>query len=71
MFLFCWIQVNPKVVDKLEENGLMFVGRDVDNERMEILELKGKQCSVLLNVYCLIPDQFYAFAFKCSKRYIS
>lgn len=29
------------MVDKLEENGLMFVGRDVENERMEILELKG------------------------------
>ena len=34
--------MNPTVVEKLEENGMIFVGRDVENERMEILELKGR-----------------------------
>ncbi|KAJ3296832.1 CTP synthase [Rhizoclosmatium globosum] len=31
-------EVNPKYVDQLEQNGLKFVGRDENNERMIILE---------------------------------
>ena len=30
------------MVEKLEENGMKFVGRSEDGERMEIMELDGK-----------------------------
>ena len=33
-------EVNPKVVPKLEEAGMMFVGKDTTGQRMEIMELK-------------------------------
>ncbi|CAH3164386.1 unnamed protein product [Porites lobata] len=33
-------EVNPKYVKQLEENGMLFVGKDVEGERMEIMELK-------------------------------
>ena len=33
-------EVNPIIVDKLEHHGLLFSGKDVTNERMEIIELK-------------------------------
>lgn len=33
-------EVNNKYVDKLEEAGLPFIGRDTAGERMEIIELK-------------------------------
>ena len=32
-------EVNPIIVDKLESHGLLFSGKDVTNERMEIIEL--------------------------------
>ncbi len=32
-------EVNPEYVPRLEEAGLLFVGRDESGERMEILEL--------------------------------
>lgn len=32
-------EVNPILVDKLEEKGLLFSGKDETNERMEIIEL--------------------------------
>jgi CTP synthase len=32
-------EVNPSIVDLLEEKGLMFSGKDVTGERMEIVEL--------------------------------
>ncbi|KAK3946434.1 putative CTP synthase [Diplogelasinospora grovesii] len=32
-------EVNPEMVDRLEEAGLTFVGKDVKGERMEIIEL--------------------------------
>ena len=35
------LKVNPKYVKQLEENGMLFVGKDVEGERMEIMELKG------------------------------
>lgn len=34
-------QVNPVLKKCLEEQGLKFVGQDVEGERMEILELEG------------------------------
>ncbi|GFN89979.1 ctp synthase [Plakobranchus ocellatus] len=34
-------EVNPAVVEELEENGMKFVGRSEDGERMEIMELEG------------------------------
>ena len=37
------IKVNPSIVSRLEEHGMMFVGHDVDGKRMEILELQGMQ----------------------------
>nr|CAG4645467.1 EOG090X04HX [Lynceus sp. MCZ IZ 141354] len=36
-------EVNPKFVDDLEAAGLRFVGRSVDGERMEILELAPEE----------------------------
>ena len=35
-------EVNPDVVEKFEQNGMRFVGRDDGGTRMEILELDGK-----------------------------
>jgi len=32
-------EVNPKLVQKIESNGLLFTGKDEKNERMEIIEL--------------------------------
>lgn len=37
-FLF---QVNIKYIKDFEQSGMQFVGRDVDGERMEIMEIKG------------------------------
>lgn len=34
-------EVNPAYVDRLEAAGMQYVGRDENNERMEILELSG------------------------------
>ena len=34
-------EVNPEYVNTLEKHGLKFVGKSVDNQRMEILELEG------------------------------
>ena len=34
-------EVNPDYVDTLEKNGLKFVGKSSDNQRMEILEIDG------------------------------
>ena len=34
-------EVNPSVVDQLEEKGMKFVGRSEDGERMEIIEMEG------------------------------
>jgi len=36
-------EVNPSYIEKFESEGLMFVGRDENNERMEVAELKGHQ----------------------------
>merc|ERR1712152_25905 len=32
-------EVNPELVSKIEAKGLLFTGKDVKNERMEIIEL--------------------------------
>eukprot|EP00039_Didymoeca_costata_P011985 m.171219 g.171219 ORF g.171219 m.171219 type:complete len:635 (-) comp15348_c1_seq5:2102-4006(-) len=34
-------EVNPKLISQFEEKGMKFVGRDVEGNRMEILELEG------------------------------
>ncbi|KAH9504715.1 CTP synthase 1 [Bulinus truncatus] len=34
-------EVNPKIVENLEEKGMKFVGHSEDDERMEIMELEG------------------------------
>ena len=34
-------KVNPKYISQIEEKGMKFVGRDVEGERMEIMEIKG------------------------------
>ncbi|EDO18403.1 hypothetical protein Kpol_1013p78 [Vanderwaltozyma polyspora DSM 70294] len=34
-------EINPEFIEKLEENGLMFVGRDETGQRCEIFELKN------------------------------
>uniref|UniRef100_A0A7S2YZ90 CTP synthase n=1 Tax=Chloropicon laureae TaxID=464258 RepID=A0A7S2YZ90_9CHLO len=34
-------EVNPEMIDKFEEKGLKFVGKDETGRRMEIIELKG------------------------------
>lgn len=34
-------EVNPELIDKFEEQGMQFVGKDETGRRMEILELSG------------------------------
>lgn len=34
-------EINPNIIEKLEENGLIFVGKDESNKRCEIFELKN------------------------------
>jgi len=40
-------EVNPEYVQRLEESGLSFVGKDEQNVRMQVIELKGvySKCS--------------------------
>ena len=33
--------MNLKYIKDFEQSGMQFVGRDVDGERMEIMEIKG------------------------------
>jgi len=33
-------EVNPAMIERLEEAGITFVGKDTKNERMEIIELR-------------------------------
>ena len=40
-FFYFTIKVNPEYVSQFEEKGMKFVGRDVEGERMEIMEIKG------------------------------
>lgn len=41
VFFFSKTKVNPTYIRQFEENGMHFVGRDVEGERMEIMEIKG------------------------------
>jgi CTP synthase len=41
-------EVNPAYVDKLQQSGLCFVGKDEKGERMQVLELKSS-CPVFFN----------------------
>ena len=34
-------EVNPKLIDQFEAEGMRFVGRDTENVRMEVMELSG------------------------------
>lgn len=34
-------EVNPNVVEEVEKAGMKFVGHSTDDQRMEIMELKG------------------------------
>ena len=40
-FFYFTIKVNPEYVSQFEEQGMEFVGRDVEGKRMEIMEIKG------------------------------
>ena len=35
-------EVSPKYVERLEESGMKFVGKDEKGERMQVMELDGK-----------------------------
>ena len=37
-----YIKVNLTYISQFEEKGMKFVGRDVEGERMEIMEIPGK-----------------------------
>lgn len=39
--MFCF-KVNPELKSHFEDKGFRFVGQDVEGERMEIIELDGK-----------------------------
>lgn len=41
------IQVNPDLKSHFEEKGFRFVGQDVEGERMEVIELDGKDSKSL------------------------
>jgi len=45
-------EVNPEQVQRLQESGLPFVGKDEKGERMQVLELKG-MIDVSSICYCL------------------
>lgn len=47
-------KVNPSYVKQFEENGMQFVGRDVEGERMEIMEIKG---ILAVRMVCSVPDK--------------
>jgi CTP synthase len=44
-------EVNPEIVERLQQSGLPFIGKDEKGERMQVLELKGK---LNLNSYRLL-----------------
>jgi len=49
-------EVNPAYVVQLQQSGLCFVGKDEKKERMQVLELKGSRCSIIL-FYGLLHGQ--------------
>jgi hypothetical protein len=57
--------VNPKYIAALEEKGMMFVGQDLDAERMEIMQLQGMY-GARVNV-CICKDtlSLYACMYVC------
>lgn len=54
-------EVNPEYVERLEAQGLKFVGRDDKGERMEILELDGKPYTRIIVKY----DPWYSTDVVC------
>jgi hypothetical protein len=47
-------EVNPEMVPKFEEQGMRFVGHDVDGTRMEIMELKGVLLASSLSLLSIV-----------------
>jgi len=43
-------EVNPQLVDRLQQSGCSFIGRDEKGERMQVLELKGRFLVYHLNL---------------------
>jgi CTP synthase len=41
-------EVNPEWVQRIEKAGLVFTGRDEKGERMQVAEIKGSSCVILL-----------------------
>lgn len=41
-----FVQVNPELKGNFEEKGFRFVGQDVEGERMEVIELDGKEDAI-------------------------
>lgn len=39
-------QVNPELKSHFEDKGFRFVGQDIEGERMEVIELDGKDAAV-------------------------
>lgn len=68
-------EVNPSMIEKLEEGGLAFIGKDTKGERMEIIELKDHPWFVGVQFHpeylsrVLDPSRtylgFFAAAAKC------
>lgn len=38
-------QVNPELKSHFEDKGFRFVGQDIEGERMEVIELDGKEAA--------------------------
>jgi CTP synthase len=54
-------EVNPQLVDRLQQSGCSFIGRDEKGERMQVLELKGRFLVYHLNLisHSINPDHPY------------
>lgn len=55
-------EVNPEQVQRLQESGLTFVGKDEKGERMQILELKGMLMRNRSEVCCDLSLQITHFS---------
>lgn len=58
-------EVNPIYVEKLEQAGLAFVGKDTRGERMEIIELPGKMNYHLTCFYLPSHSHIYRTSILC------
>lgn len=55
--------MNASSIAELEANGMVFVGQDSERERMEIMEVSGKCCSLCYNGALFIFSKFVIFPF--------